>query len=90
MCTDGTPGAVRWPTTHGHVRYAAAASPYKTERQSALAPPARFPCDQRRGGTAGAGPAYLLPGREDVAPSRVQKANAHHIKPHQTEPKHYD
>ena len=30
-------------------------SPYKAERQAALAPPARFPCDQGR--ERGAGPA---------------------------------
>ena len=51
-CTDGIPDAARWPT-HPRPR-PVRSSPYEAERQSALAPPARFPCDHegrdRRGG----------------------------------------
>ena len=52
------------------------------ERQSALAPPVRFPCDQGRDRRGGAGTWRM-------APPRVRRANAHQtasnrIKPHQT------
>ena len=72
--TDGIParGAVAHDPRPRPVR----SSPYKAERQSALAPPARFPCDQGRDRRGGAGTWRM-------APPRVRQANAHH-KPHQT------
>ena len=45
-------------------------SPYNAERQSALAPPARFPCDQGRDRRGGAGTWRM-------APPRVRRVNAH-------------
>ena len=45
-------------------------SPYKAEQQSALEPPARFPCDQGRDRRGGAG-TWRMP------PPRVRQANAH-------------
>ena len=45
-------------------------NPYKAERQSALAPRVRFPCDQGRDRRGGAG-------TWRIAPPRVRRANAH-------------
>ena len=68
----------RWPTTHGRVRYAAAHT--KPSRQSALAPPARLPCDQGR--DRGGGPGTWGMG---LPPSPPQVASQCAIKPHQNE-----
>ena len=71
-------GGLRVPLPTRGVRCPVRSSPYKAERQSALAPPVRFPCEQGRDRQGGAGTWRM-------APPRVRRANqSMRIKPHQS------